>query len=164
MSLQAWYAIYTKPRNEKRVEERFASLGLETYLPLHKVLRQWSDRRKKVEVPLINSYVFVKAGEDDFHRVLDTDGVVRFLFYLGKPARIRAAEIEAMKRFLELSQGYRVWLQPDEDVEITEGPLKGSSGRIERIGKDKIRLRIEQLRLVIHAEIDRSSVQPLKKG
>ena len=158
-----WFAVYTRPRNEKKVEGRLSKSGVETCLPLKKVLRRWSDRQKKVEVPLMPSYLFVCITDEEKNRVLEDEGVVRFVAYQGKPAVIRKSEITAMLAFLEMTEGYSVWIEQDKEVEITEGPLKGATGRVERIGKDKVRLRIEQLRLVLHAEIDRSSVKPLKK-
>ena len=95
-----WFAIYTKPRNEKRVFERLIDRGFNCYLPLKKVLRKWSDRKKIVDEPLISSYVFVKTSEKERCEVLKDPGVLNFVFWLGKPACIKEEEIIQMKKFL----------------------------------------------------------------
>ena len=58
-----WFALYTRPKAEKKVEERLSLAGFDSFLPLQTVIKQWSDRKKKVEIPLINSYVFVKTNK-----------------------------------------------------------------------------------------------------
>ena len=95
-----WYAVYTKPRWEKKVAGRIADKGLEVYCPLNKVRKKWSDRYKVVEEPLFKSYVFVCIEEDQQTRVRLTDGVVNFVYSQGKPACIRAQEIDMIKKFL----------------------------------------------------------------
>lgn len=154
-----WFAVYTAPKAEKRVFERLSQIGIEAYLPLQKVVRQWSDRKKQIEVPLINSYVFVRIASSEHMKVLTVFGVSRFLYYLGKPAVIRNVEIEILKEFLNKTNGYRIWFEKDQQVEIIEGPLIGKTGKIERIAKDKLRLRIEQLDITLYAQLDKSSVR-----
>ena len=83
-----WYALYTKPRNEKKVEEQLLKMGVEAFCPKVSVVKQWSDRKKRVSQPLIPSYVFVKIKEQDRDLVFSVSGVVRYLFFLGKPAII----------------------------------------------------------------------------
>ena len=81
---KGWYAIYTHSRAEKRVSDRLTEAGIETFLPLQKTLRQWSDRKKLVEKPLISSYVFVKVVPREFFTVRKTDGVVKFIMLAGQ--------------------------------------------------------------------------------
>lgn len=97
---KVWMAIYTKPKNERKVHDRLQKAGFEVYLPLHKVIRQWSDRKKKMLVPLISSYVFVKTDEKNRIEILKDYGVLNFVFWLGKPAIIKEIEIERIKYFL----------------------------------------------------------------
>ena len=80
-----WYAVYTKPRNEKKVEEQLLKMGVETFCPKVSVVKQWSDRKKRVSQPLIPSYVFLKIKEQERDLVFSVSGVVRYLFFLGKP-------------------------------------------------------------------------------
>ena len=95
-----WYAVYTKPRWEKKVAELLARQGMEQYCPLNKVQRQWSDRKKTIEEPLFKSYVFIHVKEDALLNVKQTDGVINLLYWLGKPAVIKDFEIEAIRNFL----------------------------------------------------------------
>ena len=85
-----WYAVYTKPRWEKKIDSVLARKGIESWCPLQKVQRQWSDRKKTIEEPLFKSYVFVHVDEQERVKVLMTDGVLNYVFYLGKPAAIPA--------------------------------------------------------------------------
>ena len=94
---RAWYAIYTNSRAEKRVNDRLNELEIETYLPMQKTLRQWSDRKKLVEKPLISSYVFVKCTPKEFFTVRTTDGVVKFITIQAKPAPIAGKRIGAIR-------------------------------------------------------------------
>ena len=96
-----WYALYTEPRHEKKVAARLQQLGIEIYCPLIVQVRQWSDRKKKVEVPLLPSYVFVKVDSNERERVFQVSGVVRYLYWLGQPAIIKEAEIDMMQKWLQ---------------------------------------------------------------
>src|SRR5919206_3366358 len=95
-----WYAIYTKPRWEKKVAELLTKKGIENYCPLNKVTRQWCDRKKTVHEPLFTSYVFVYVTQAEHLAVKQTNGFVTFVFWLGKPAVIRDEEIKTIKQFL----------------------------------------------------------------
>ncbi|MDD2964044.1 MAG: UpxY family transcription antiterminator [Bacteroidales bacterium] len=157
-----WHVIYTAPRAEKRVHAQLIEMGVETYLPLHQVIRQWADRKKQVELPLFTSYVFVNNSEREYYDILQTNGVVRFVYHCGRPAIIKAEEIMRIRQFLEKTRGYRTWLEPEMEVEIVKGPLCGSVGRIERVGRHKLRLRISALGLIVQAELDRESIRVLQ--
>src|SRR4051812_43904118 len=95
-----WYAIYTKPRWEKKVAELLEEKQIENYCPLQKVEKKWSDRKKTILEPLFKSYVFVRITQKGQVPVLSTDGVVSFITFLGKPAMIRDEEIDIIKQFL----------------------------------------------------------------
>ena len=92
-----WYAVFTKPRSEKKVYQRMVDQDIEAFLPLVKTIRQWSDRKKTLEIPLISSYVFVHMEEKDLYRTLPIQGTVNVLKHLGKPAKIRAVEIDNLR-------------------------------------------------------------------
>ncbi|MFD1628632.1 UpxY family transcription antiterminator [Pseudopedobacter beijingensis] len=96
-----WYPLYTKPRFEKKVRESLERKNIEVYLPIQKILKQWSDRKKWVEEPLFKSYVFVKINHKDYDNVLQTDGVVRFLLFSGKVAYIPDQEMEFLQSYLQ---------------------------------------------------------------
>jgi transcription antitermination factor NusG len=94
-----WFVIYTRPRWEKKVHSLLLAKGVESYCPLHKVRRKWSDRIKLVEEPLFKSYVFVKVDEAGRTLVRMTDGVVNFVYWNGKPASIKEKEIQTIRKF-----------------------------------------------------------------
>ena len=95
-----WYVLYTKPRSEKKVEERLLSLGINTYCPTRPEIRFWSDRKKRVNVPVLPSMVFVKIDDKDINRVFECSAVVRYMFWLGKRAIVRQSEIDILKKYL----------------------------------------------------------------
>lgn len=159
-----WRVLYTQPRAEKKVYDRFGEADIEAYLPLYTTIRQWSDRKKKVELPLFNSYIFVHVNESERLKALEVDGVVRYVYYLGKPALVRQKEIDAIKRFLNKTEGLRIRVEQGEHVEIASGPMEGVYGKVIRINKDKLVLRIEQLHMSLIAEVEKTQVRkPLRK-
>jgi len=160
-NLKKWLVIYTRPRAEKQVNERLIEEGFETFLPLQKVVRQWSDRKKKVEIPLFSSYIFIYTKEKEREKILNVYGIVRFIFYLGKPAVVREIEIENIKEFLHRTKGSEIKFERNKMVEITEGPLKGKSGIIEQIGKNTLKISIEQLGVSLLANVNKSTVRQM---
>ncbi len=142
--------FYTKSRQEKKVRDLLLRSGYEVFLPMHKVLRQWSDRKKKVEVPLFNSYIFVFESEDKIVNVLQTPGVAWNIRHNDKPAVLHPKELATIQRFL--ASGLLVEVAPlagaavGDLVEIMGGPLKGLQGRIQRSQEgDKFTLSLESI-------------------
>lgn len=146
-----WFAIYTRPKNEKKVVAGLEKIGIEVYCPMVKQLKQWSDRKKKVEVPLINSYVFVNIEESDRNIVFEIPGVVRYLFWLGKPAVIQEQEIEVLRASLKgiLSTVEVNEIQPGDNLTISNGPFQGKEGVVSQVEKNNIRLVLKELGVVI---------------
>ncbi len=146
-----WYALYTEPRHEKKVAARLQELGIEVYCPLIIQVRQWSDRKKKVEVPLLPSYVFVKLDSNARERVFQVSGVVRYLYWLGQPAVIREEEILLMQNWLQgtITSFEIKDIQPGDTYEISSGPFVGQQGIVERVNNNKITLVLEQLGMKI---------------
>ena len=149
---QNWYVLYTSPRAEKQVQNRIAALGIECWLPLHRSPRVWSDRVKIVEGPLFNSYVFVYCSDSVLRDLIYVYGVVRIVYYNGKPAIVRPKEIDAIKEFLEQASDHT--LCPGEEVEILCGAMKHISGKIKRIKKTHLLLYIEQLGATVCVKLD----------
>jgi transcriptional antiterminator RfaH len=148
-----WFALYTKPRNEKKVTETLAALGIEVYCPLVTTIKQWSDRKKKVESPLIPSYVFVKIEEANRKDVFQVAGVVQYVFWLGKPAKIQPHEIEALKAKLAtpvINVTIETWT-PNAQIQISEGPFKNQMAVVEKVSTNKVTLILKSLgiRLII---------------
>lgn len=143
-----WLVLYTKPRNEKKVAERLANKGFEIYCPLIKTLRQWSDRKKKVEIPMFTSYVFINVDEKQRQEALHDPGAMNYVYWLGKPAVVRNSEIEAFRNIVEkgeevVVEGAR--MEKGEFIEIQEGPFKGMTGVVDKTNAQSFTLYIEQL-------------------
>lgn len=148
-NLQHWYAVYTKPRSEKKLAERLSDQGIEAYLPMRKTLKQWSDRKKMVSEPLISSYVFVNIFQKDYLEVLNTPGAVRYIWFCGKPAVIPSNQIQSLKLIINqdldiecvsssFPQGTR--------VQVVSGPLKGLTGELlNHAGKHRVMIRLDNL-------------------
>lgn len=152
-SKMEWFALYTKPRNEKKVAENLAALGIEVYCPLVTTIKQWSDRKKKVESPLIPSYIFVKIEEANRKDVFQVAGVVQYVFWLGKPAKIQPHEIEALKTQLAapvVKVTLETWT-PNAQIQINEGPFKNQMAVVEKVSTNKVTLILKSLgiRLII---------------
>jgi len=135
-----WYALYTKARAEKKVLEQLTQMGIKAYLPLRRVLRQWSDRKKWVDMPVISSYIFINIPESDYRKVFDARGVVAYVSYKGKAVTIPDHEIEAMRKTIENNIEFDVQqreLKKGEEITITSGPLKGVKGIVKEVQGDK---------------------------
>ena len=160
-----WYAIRVKSRTEKKVNEELIEQGIESFLPLHRKLRIWSDRKKWVEIPLISGYVFVRISRKEYEIVLRTYNVVCYIFFEGKAAIIRDSDIHLLKRMLgqsELELEITIdELKPGQMVEIVAGPLCGVIGElIDFKGKNKVALRIQPLGYTVLVEAPEKTLVP----
>jgi len=128
-----WYAFYTRPRHEKKVESQLREKHITCYLPMRKVLRQWSDRKKWVEEPLFRGYIFVHGDETLRYRAVQTRGVVRAVMFRGKLAVVRDEEIEMIQRILRDFEDAEAVprIHVGDEVEVKAGPLIGLRGRLE---------------------------------
>jgi transcription antitermination factor NusG len=160
-----WYAIRVKSRSEKKVYSDLIEQKIEAYLPMQKKLRQWSDRKKWVEMPLISGYVFVYISRKEYESVLRTYNVVCYVYFEGKAAVIRDEDINLLKRMLgqvEVELEITVeQLKPGQMVEIISGPLCGVIGElIDFKGKNKVALRIPPLGYTVLVEAPGKSLKP----
>jgi len=148
--IKNWYAIYTRSRAEKKVATELQFQEIECFLPLQKKLRQWKDRKKWVETPLLPGYCFVHVNRKEYDRVLQTDNVVCYITFEGKAAVVREEQIEGLKILLKQNE-FEVEItaetfEPGKKVEIVKGPLVGLQGELyETRGKHKFLIRIEQI-------------------
>jgi transcriptional antiterminator RfaH len=146
-----WYALYTKARNEKKVADELNKRGINAYCPIRIELKQWSDRKKKVQVPLITSYVFVELEDKEREKVFTVNGVVRYLYWLGKPAVIREEEIKTLQEAMNSSftQVSVSELAPGQKIEVPHGPFKGQAGIVKNISNQKVQIVLTQLGCII---------------
>ena len=156
---QNWYAVYTKPRAESKVTERFKEIGIKVYFPTIKEIRQWSDRKKIIDKALFTSYVFIRINDKQYEQVRRVQGVVNFVYYLNKPAIIKETEIEAIKIFLKEVEHNSINFEVFDEVVIKVGALKGQKGIIKSVGKKHIRIIIKDLKISLIAKISKSIVR-----
>ena len=161
-----WYALYTKPRWEKKVSQLLEEKRIENYLPLQKVLKQWSDRKKWIQEPLFRSYIFVHILPDEYLSTLQTAGIVRFVTFERKAVVIPPVQIEAIKTYVQTGEEI-VDEIPDvrtgDRVVVIRCPLKGLEGRLVQISKKKrLRIMIEGIQQSLHIKVPLSYIRVLK--
>jgi transcription antitermination factor NusG len=161
-----WFAIYTKPRWEKKVHNLLTQKGIQSYCPLNKVRRRWSDRIKLVEEPLFKSYVFVNIEESGRTEVRMTDGVINFVYWNGKPAIVKDKEIEAIRRFLneyENVELVKLDLKMNDHVVVAAGPLMDKEGKVIEVKNKVARIQIDSLGYILVADIEKSKLLPVNQ-
>ena len=165
-----WYALYVRSRSEKKVLMQLEEQGIEAFLPLVTRLKQWSDRKKKVEEPLFKSYVFVHSNEKEHYPVLNVYGVVKFVTFEHKPVVVPDNQIIAIKRYIddfvdEETNLKNADLKEGQLVRIIAGPMMGLIGRLQSV-KDKKRLTvyIEAVGQYISVSIPRTKIEPLPEN
>lgn len=147
--VRKWYPVCTLPRAEKKAYQALTNKGLEAYLPLHRQQKQWSDRKKWVEEPLIKSYLFVNINEHEKTEVLMTKGISRFIYFSNKIAIMPHRQIDDLKLLLASTFDLEITqedLQPGEKVIIKAGALKGLTGEmISYRSQNQLLLRLENM-------------------
>lgn len=165
-----WHALYVRSRSEKKVLSQLEDMGVEAYLPLIMRVKQWSDRRKKVEEPLFRSYVFVHNNLRQHYDILNVYGVVRFVTFEHTAVIVPDNQILAIKRYIDnpledAGELKNENLRKGQLVRITNGPMQGLMGRLISV-KDKRRLlvNIEAVGKSIPISISRTKVEPIAES
>ena len=164
--MRRWYVIYTRSRAEKKTANRLEEEGFEVYCPLKEEVRQWSDRKKKVKVAVLPSYVFIKLENYGKERidVLNIPGVLRFLWWIGKPATVREEEIKQLKEFLSEYRHTRISVsfKKGEKVVINQGPFKEHKGIIIDFDRRKAILQLESIGIMLKAQLPLSMLKKMR--
>lgn len=137
-----WYALYVNSRAEKRVMESLIQKNIEAYVPFIKTMKQWSDRKKLIELPLFNGYVFVKTNGFENVKILQTKGVVNFVKHVGKIAEIREIEIKRLKQIVDLGYSIEAGVlskkyNKGDKIKILSGPLKNIEGFVLNVNNEQ---------------------------
>ena len=160
-----WYAIYTRPRWEKKLAERLEEKRIEHYLPLIKTLKIWSDRKKWVQDPLFKSYLFVHVNEGEYLPAIQTPGAVKYVTFERKAVSIPPLQIEAIKTFIESGEELVSDLPEmkiGDRVRIMRGPLNGLEGTlVEFQNKHRVRIMIEGIQQSLHLKVPLSLLSPV---
>ncbi|MEO6134435.1 MAG: UpxY family transcription antiterminator [Ginsengibacter sp.] len=157
-----WYALYTRPRWEKKVASLLLEKGIEHYCPINKVTRQWSDRKKVVLEPIFKGYVFVKLEDSKKWEVKNINGILNFVYWLGKPAVIREEEIITIRKFLnEFSdvaieqKGFVV----NSEVRVKQGVLMNYNGIIVEVIGSRAVVKIDSMDIQLSAHFDKKNLE-----
>jgi transcriptional antiterminator NusG len=159
-----WYAVYTRPRWEKKVSDLLTRKNVENYCPLNKVVRQWADRKKLVNEPLFSCYVFVLASENEHLAIKQTDGIINFVHWLGHPAVIKNEEIEYLKTFLLEHHDVKlekIQVNINDKIRINSGPLMTLEGDVLEVKRKTIKVCLPSLGYAMVAEVRTSEVEIL---
>ncbi len=158
-----WLVLYVRPRYETKVVSHITQAGIESFLPLRTELRQWSDRKKLVEVPVFTGYVFVHV--DERHRVaaLESDGALKYVGFGGRLSVVRDDTIESLKIALRRSESLEIeedWLRPGTRVLLIQGPFAGMRGvLIERRGRTRIMITVEAIAKAVSVEVSIADIR-----
>lgn len=157
-----WYVVYTRPRWEKKIAENLLRIGIEHYCPLNKVTRQWTDRKKTILEPVFKGYVFVKPEEEKKWEIKNVPGILNFVHWLGKPARIREEEIDTIKKFLSEFDDVSVEKKDfdlHEKVRITRGVLMNYEGMVISVFGNRATVKIDSMGLQLSAHFDKKNLE-----
>lgn len=160
-----WYVVYTRPRWEKKVAASLAEKGIPHYCPLNKVLKQWSDRKKVVLEPLFKGYVFVQMDEQRKWDVKLIDGILNYVYWLGKPAIVREEEIVTIRKFLQEFNDVEVVnaaVGTNDTVVVKQGVLMNYKGIVIEVTGNKAKVNIESMGLQLSAVFDVKNLEVLR--
>ena len=159
-----WYVVYTKPRWEKKVAVLLTDKGVENYCPLNRVSKKWSDRKKVVLEPLFKGYVFVATTIANKWEIKNTEGILNFVHWNGKPAVVKEKEINIIKKFLQEFDDIKVTnsnLLPNDEVEIKQGLLMNFKGIVLEITGNSAKVKIEGMGLTLTAIFDKKNLDKI---
>ena len=164
-----WHVIYTRSRAEKKVQTELTIKDIENFLPMQKRLRQWKDRKKWIEMPLMSGYCFVNITRKEYDLVLQTSNVVGYVRFEGKAAIIPVKQMDSLKQMLKqydfevnvTSENFA----PGKMVEVIEGPMIGLRGELVKThGKNKFIIRFNQIKSVVSVEIPANHISLLPEN
>jgi transcription antitermination factor NusG len=163
-----WYAVYTRANGERKLFENLQEKNIECYLPMRKVLKVWSDRKKWVEEPLFRCYIFVKVSYKEFFTVLSIPGAVCYISFGGRAQSIPENQIDSVKTFLAQSEHEitvsHERIQRGVSVEVLHGSFKGIKGEVINIlGQSRLLVRIDSMNCSLYANIERDEVVLLEE-
>jgi transcription antitermination factor NusG len=156
-----WYVVYTRPRWEKKIIKILDERGIVNYCPLNKKLKHWSDRKKTILEPLFKGYVFIQLDDDRIWDIKKVDGIINYVYWLGKPAKVKGFEIENIRKFLqEFSDVEVVDTRVSRNVEvlIKTGVLMDYKGIVVEVVGKKARVKIMSLGIELYATFDKSNL------
>ena len=158
-----WYALSVKPQHEKAVAEQLLNNGLETYLPLYRSKRRWSDRVKTIEFPLFSRYVFCRFGFDDRLTVLRVTSVRSIVSFAGTPCPLDETELAAVRAIVGAGLPFCPWpfVRIGQRVRIRGGSLQDMEGILAREKSGyRVVVNVELLNRAVAVEVERDLIEP----
>jgi transcription antitermination factor NusG len=160
-----WYVVYTRPRWEKKIASILDSRGIENYCPLNRIQKQWSDRKKIVLEPLFKGYIFIKISESQKWDIKQIAGIINYVYWLGKPAKVKEEEIITIKKFLSEFENVEVTEQSikiSSKVIISQGILMNYNGVVVEVLGNKARVQIDSMGIRLSAILDKKYLTTLE--
>jgi transcription termination/antitermination protein NusG len=169
VSVVKWRILYVRPRFEKKIHQQLLDLDIESFLPLREEVRQWSDRKKKVIVPLFNGYIFVRVDERQRIKALDIYGVLKYIHFSGVIVEVRPEIIESIR--IAVSGPRKLDVLPERlpegtPVKVIHGPLTGLRGELSQYrGSSKVAIFVDGIRQSVVVEVDLAEIEVVgRKG
>ena len=156
-----WYVVSTRPRWEKKVAQTLLDRGISFYCPLNKVNKQWSDRKKVVFEPLFKGYVFIQIEDANKWDIKKIDGILNYVYWLGKPAKVKESEIDNIRKFMNEFEGVEVIdinIEKSSPVIIQKGVLMNYKGIVLEVLGNKARVQIDSMGVQLSAVFDKSAL------
>ena len=152
----SWYVLITKPKQELKVATRLTEDGLEVCCPTRIEIRQWSDRKKKVTVPLLPSMILINIEEKNRSKVFNVPGALRYLFWLGEPAIVPAKEVELLKEIAEQKQQVLSTEKIDvgQEVDLKAYGLSSKKGTVKYISGNQCWVVLHKLGYIVKLKIE----------
>jgi len=150
--VEKWFVLYTKPNTSKNLAKQLNAAGIESYCPTKIEVRQWSDRKKKVEVPVLPSMILVKSKESERNSVFGFNGAIRFLFWDKKPAIVKEKEVEALRDSLEkpnIVSAEVEGIKPGQKIDLSELGFKGQEGKVKYVSGNKCWVILESMGVIV---------------
>lgn len=156
-----WHVVYTRPRWEKKIAKILDEKGIENYCPLNRVQKQWSDRKKIVLEPLFKGYIFIKVEEAAKWDIKLINGVINYVYWLGKPAKVREEEIQSIRSFMCEFENVQIIdnkIDVKSTVIINRGILMNYKGIVIEVLGNKARIQIDSMGIRLSAVFDKKNI------
>ena len=159
-----WFVVYTKPRWEKKIAAVLDARGIEHYCPLNRIQKQWSDRKKIIYEPLFKGYIFVKVDEARKWDIKQIEGIINYVYWLGKPAKVKEEEIITIRKFLSEFDNVEVTensIGKSTKVQISQGVLMNYKGVVVEVLGNKARVQIDSMGIRLSAILEKKYLNPI---
>ncbi len=164
--MKNWYALYTRPRHEKKAYDMLIEKGAMAYLPLLSTVRVYKTRKKKVELPLFPSYMFCQFEYKERYSILETHGIIKIVNFNGEPAIVPDWQIEAMRTILLKPESLKMenYFRQGDLVEVMAGPFKGLQGTVmNKKGESRLIITIDGIMQTLSVEVDMNNLKTISK-